>query len=344
MQNIKMYSDAVIEGISVPVGTPDSDVLLKAKQKMKRSGIRTEALHFRIYKNSVDARRRNDIRLVYSVLCSVIGGERALREDMLARAGIRPLTVEKVDLSPVREAGDIPCRLASRPLVGGMGPAGLFCAYILAQNGYAPVIIDRGDGVDERVAAVEKFVADGALDSESNVQFGAGGAGTFSDGKLLTRISDARCNYVMETLCRMGAPEDILLKAKPHVGTDILRVVVKNMLDEIERLGGSVCYRTRLEDLSRTAAGGFIAKTNKGDISAGALVLAIGNGARDTFKMLLEKDLLIEPKPISVGVRIEHRREDIDSMLYGKLAGHPDLGAAEYNLSDTRGERGVYTF
>ncbi len=330
--------EAVIEGISVPVGTSEADVLSKAEQKMKRCGMPVGSLHFRLYKKSVDARKREDIRLVYSVLATAEGNHPGFSEEKLIRAGVKPhhkttLTVER---------GSTP--LSFRPLVVGMGPAGLFCAYLLAKEGYAPILIDRGDCVADRVKAVDGFYLHGRLDTESNIQFGAGGAGTFSDGKLLTRINDVRCAYVLETLREMGAPEDITLQAKPHVGTDVLRVVVQNMLDTITDLGGEVIYRCRFDGYDRHPDGSFTAKTTKGDISCGLIVLAPGHSARDTYKMLLERQMMLEAKPISVGVRIEHLRSDMDTMLYGSFAGHPDLGAAEYHLSDTKGERGVYTF
>lgn len=333
-----VYREAVIEGISVPVGTPVSDVLYKAEQKMKRSGIPTGSLHFRLYKKSIDARKREDIRLVYSVMCRVKEGERGLSGEALNRGGFKPYAPGALSL----EKGNTP--LGARPLVVGTGPAGLFCAYLLAKEGYAPILIDRGDHVADRVAAVDRFVKHGVLDTESNIQFGAGGAGTFSDGKLLTRINDSRCTFVLETLRQMGAPEDITLNAKPHVGTDVLRIVVANMLDRITDMGGEVIFRCRLDGIEKLSDGTFSALTTKGSIHCGLIVLAPGHSARDTYTMLLGHGLAIEPKPISVGVRIEHLRTDIDHLLYGTMAGHPDLGAGEYHLSDTRGPRGVYTF
>ncbi len=329
---------AVIEGISVPVGTSEAEVLSKAEQKMKRGGISVGSLHFRLYKKSVDARKREDIRLVYSVLATVGEGHPGFSEEKLTRLGFKPHQETALRL----ERGTTP--LGGRPLVVGMGPAGLFCAYLLAKEGYAPILIDRGDCVADRVRSVEGFYLSGRLDTESNIQFGAGGAGTFSDGKLLTRINDARCAYVLETLRDMGAPDDITLQAKPHVGTDVLRAVVQNLLDTISDLGGEVIYRCRLDGFTRLPDGSFTAKTSKGDIPCGIIVLAPGHSARDTYRMLLEKNMMLEAKPISVGVRIEHLRTDMDTMLYGQMAGHPDLGAAEYHLSDTKGERGVYTF
>ncbi len=329
---------ALIEGLSVPVGTSEGDVLHKAERQMKRAGIPVGSLHFRLFKKSVDARRREDIRMVYTVLAEVTGDEPGIPEDKLARAGAKPyarsiLTVER---------GHQP--MASRPLVVGMGPAGLFCAYLLARQGYAPILIDRGDNVRDRVASVARFYRDGVLDADSNIQFGAGGAGTFSDGKLLTRINDPRCSFVLDTLVAMGAPADILLQAKPHVGTDILRTVVENMLATIDSMGGTLRYRCRFDGYERLSDGTFVAKTNGGEIPCGVIVLAPGHSARDTYRRLIERCMAIEAKPLSVGVRIEHTRAYIDRLFYGNMAGHPDLGAAEYHLADTKGERGVYTF
>ena len=332
------YREAIIEGISVPVGTPEADILQKAALKLKKSGLPAKGIAYRLYKKSVDARKREDIRLVYSVLATLPEESRGFPEDKLAAAGMKPYIRDELALTHGDKA------LPARPLVVGMGPAGLFCAYLLAKEGYAPILIDRGDSVADRVRSVETFYTEGRLDTESNIQFGAGGAGTFSDGKLLTRINDARCTFVLETLRDMGAPADITLRAKPHVGTDVLRTVVQTMLETIESLGGEVIYRCRLDGFDRHPDGSFTAKTSKGDIPCGIIVLAPGHSARDTYRMLLTKNMMLEPKPISVGVRIEHLRSDMDTMLYGTMAGHPDLGAAEYHLSDTKGERGVYTF
>ena len=327
----------LIGGIRVsPDATPEQ-ITEKAAYQMKRAGFPLTSLHFRLYKKSVDARRRDDVRLVCTVLAEGDVPERCL-DKLSTLANVRVLEEQVLDIHRGSE------KMSARPLVVGMGPAGLFCALLLAENGYAPILIDRGDRVAERVRSVDRFYTDGILDTDSNIQFGAGGAGTFSDGKLLTRINDARCSYVLKRLHEFGAPDEILTKAKPHVGTDILREVVDRMLYRIESLGGEIHYRMCLEGLDEHADGTLSAHTTKGDLVCSSVVLAIGNAARDTYRYLIERQFAVEPKPISVGVRIEHLQADIDRALYGDFAGHPALGPAEYALSDTKGERGVYTF
>ena len=323
----------LLSGIRAPFDAPESDIIQQAETKMKRAcGSSAAGLHFRLYKKSFDARRRENILQVCSVL---VMSDRSL--DLAPAPDLRPFEVAV----PHVERGGAP--LSAPPLVVGMGPAGLFAALMLAEQGYAPVLIDRGDDVDTRATLTERFRTGGPLDTESNVQFGAGGAGTFSDGKLVTRVNDPLCNYVLERLVAFGAPADILVKAKPHVGTDILRRVVAAVLDRITSLGGRVLYRTRLEDFEERGDTVTVA-TTRGTFAAGALLLAVGHSARDTFALFARRGLMLAPKPFSVGVRIEHLRAHIDRALYGRFAGHPALGPAEYALSDTTGERGVYTF
>lgn len=328
----------LIEKIRTDVDSSDEMIANKAKEKMKRAGIDTSTLHFRLYKKSIDARNKQDIRFECVVLAEGEVSNKALNEKTLARMQARILHEEE----PQLVFGETP--ISAPPVVVGMGPAGLFAALLLAQNGYAPILIDRGGSVTERARDVACFRNEGILDTESNVQFGAGGAGTFSDGKLITRINDPLCNYVLKSLVTFGAPEDIRIKAKPHIGTDILRVVVDNILQEIERLGGRVIYHCRMDGVAECADKTLSVKTTKGDLSAGALLLAPGHSARDTYRYLIEQNYAIEAKPMSVGVRVEHLQTDIDRALYGDFAGHPNLGPAEYALSDTKGERGVYTF
>lgn len=326
----------LLTGLRARYDAPPEEVIKIAESKMKHVCDSAARLHFRLYKKSFDARHKENILQVCSVLVTAdqpVAFDRA----RLAATGGRVFSEEKPTVVYGRES------LPARPLVVGMGPAGLFCALFLAEHGYRPILIDRGDCVEARALATERFRRTGVLDPESNIQFGAGGAGTFSDGKLVTRIGDPLCNYVLSRFTEFGAPEDILIKAKPHVGTDILRRVVAAILGRVEELGGTVRYRTPLLDFTETA-GGVRAILPDGGLNAGALILAIGHSARDTFRVLMKKQLPMEPKPFSVGVRIEHLRRDIDRALYGAAAGHPALGAGEYALSDTTLDRGVYTF
>ena len=325
----------LLSGVSVSISAGTDEICNEAKIRMKRKGLDTRSLHFRLYKRSVDARRRDDIRFVCTVL---IESESPIPQALAERAGLRLLNEEQ----PGRERGTEP--MGAPPLVVGMGPAGLFAALLLAENGYRPILIDRGDSVEERVRATERFRRQGILDTESNIQFGAGGAGTFSDGKLVTRIHDPYCGYVLRQLHRFGAPDEILTLAKPHIGTDVLRGVISRILSRIEALGGRVIYRCRMNTFTECADGSITVSTTGGLLCCGALLLAPGHSARDTYRMLLEKQFVMEPKPMSVGVRAEHLQSEIDRALYGDFAGYPNLGHAEYALSDTKGTRGVYTF
>ena len=328
----------LIERIRVSVDSSDETIANKAREKMKRAGINTSTLHFRLYKKSIDARNKQDIRFECAVLAEGDFLEKTLDPKKLAKADARILNEEAPQIVFGKHA------ISASPLVVGMGPAGLFAALLLAQNGYTPILIDRGGSIAERTVAVERFRNEGVLNTESNVQFGAGGAGTFSDGKLITRINDPLCNYVLNTLVTFGAPDDICVKAKPHIGTDILRVVVDNILHEIERLGGQVVYHCRMDEIRECTDETLSVKTTKGEILAGALLLAPGHSARDTYRYLIQENFAVEAKPMSVGVRVEHLQSEIDKALYGNFAGHPNLGPAEYALSDTKGARGVYTF
>ena len=332
------YSSFSVGGIAVSLDTDEGEVLQLVAKELRRAGINPARLNLSIYKRSVDARKKNGIKLVYSVRARTEGDYR-VSESALGRVkyASTPINDNVMEFSYGSEASEYP------PLVVGMGPCGIFCALLLAENGYRPILIDRGDGIAERVHKTTRFVRDGELDPESNIQFGAGGAGTFSDGKLVTRVNDARLNYILRRFCDFGAPEDILVNAKPHIGTDLLVSVVDNMLARIQELGGKVIYRCRLDGIEYLGDN-VRAVTTCGDIMCSSLVLAPGHSARDTYDMLMKSSFSLAVKPFSVGVRIEHLADDIDKALYGDFAGHKRLGRAEYHLSDTTSGRGVYTF
>ncbi len=322
----------LINSIKTRLDDDESVAIFHAKRYLSKNNIKVADFDFSIYKKSIDARDKNNILLVYSVLAET-------KKNISIKSVPHIKVLDSEDLKI--EYGKAP--LVNRPIVVGMGPAGMFCALLLAENGYRPIIIDRGDCVADRTRALEQFILTGNLDTESNVQFGAGGAGTFSDGKLTTRINDVRCDYVLSRFVEFGAPIEILTKSKPHIGTDVLTCVVDNILNKIEELGGTVIYRCRMDDIS-VKSDSVTIHTTKGDFSTSSLVLALGHSARDTYRMLLSHNFVIEPKPFSIGVRVEHLQDDINVALYGKYAGHPKLSVGEYNLSDTNGKRGVYTF
>ncbi len=334
----------LISDIKLPFFATEEEIIEDAVIRMKRVGFYDSALHFRLYKRSLDARNRDNILSVSSVIAESSSADKPSKHfDPVRAARYRISLVEEEEYGsePLNRGNE---KMTARPLVVGMGPAGLFAALMLAENGYSPMIIDRGDRISDRVSAVDMFYKSGKLDTESNVQFGEGGAGTFSDGKLVTRINDKRCGYVLKRFFEAGAPDEILTKAKPHIGTDVLRGVISKMTERIAALGGTVIYRCKLEGICEYPDGSICAKTSKGDIRCGAVVLAVGHSARDTYKELKAHGFSMAPKPFSIGVRVEHLQEDIDAALFGKYAGHKMLGPGEYNLSDTTTGRGVYTF
>ncbi len=326
----------LINNIKLPIDASVQEAFSVAKGRIKRAGLLSFAKDYSIYRRSVDARQRPDIYFVYSV--AVSGDFPAMDEDALKSHGIS--LCESATPEIIR--GDIP--LEAPPVVVGSGPCGLFCALMLAEQGYKPIIIERGGSVAERQLATERFNTLQILDTETNIQFGAGGAGTFSDGKLVTRINDPLTSYVLGRFVDFGAPNEIKYIAKPHIGTDVLSVVVDRIIQRIVELGGSIHYHTKFLSAIHSNGSVYSVLTDKGELNCGALILAIGHSARDTYESLISSDFDIVPKSFSVGMRIEHLAEDIDRALYGTKAGHPLLGHAEYALSHDTKNRGVYTF
>lgn len=298
---------------------------------------------FKIKRKSVDAREKPEIYFVYTVDV-VIQNENRIKSSIL-KGDISRIRPETYNFKPT-QAND----LKKQPVIAGMGPAGLFCGYFLAINGYRPVIIERGKPVEERIKDVEHFWETGVLDTESNVQFGEGGAGTFSDGKLNTMVKDksGRNGLVLDTLVKFGAKDEIRYINKPHIGTDVLAKIVKNMRDAITDAGGQVRFETKLTDIEVNDGRVCSIEVNYSEkIDTDTLVLAIGHSARDTFRLLLEKGMTIIPKSFAVGVRMEHPQELIDMAMYGMRHEETDgiLGAADYKLTGHASNgRSVYSF
>ena len=326
----------LVSNIRTSLDASSDEVCILARKKLASLHIAPQNAEYVIYRKSVDARKKNEIRLVWTVQVSASFSQK--ETERMEKSGIR----RAVSSSFTVKTGSQ--KLPDRLIVVGSGPAGLFCAYLLAENGYCPLLIERGGSIEERVKSVDRFLQEQILDPNTNIQFGAGGAGTFSDGKLLTRTNDPYIPYILDTFVKFGAPREILTQAKPHIGTDILRSVIDRMTAQIAKMGGEVVYHTQLTDIKESTPHGGIIETSTGAIPYGVLVLAIGHSARDTYAMLMRRQFAVSPKPFSVGVRAEHLQQDIDAALYGNFAGHPALGHAEYGLSCNTDTRGVYTF
>ena len=333
-----------ISEIKLDVTQKEQDLPAAVRKKLRKKNLELHDLQ--IVKESIDARKKPDIKRVYTVEFSCD------QKLPLKEAVKREYHVPAADSEG-----------KSRPVVAGFGPAGMLAGLILAEAGLKPIILERGEPVDQRMKTVQKFWQEGVLDPESNVQFGEGGAGTFSDGKLTTGIKDIRIGKVLEELVGAGADPSILYKQKPHIGTDKLRGIVKNIRMKIESLGGEVRFGNRLEEVTlfgEKEAGErslreikeVTVRRRKDDGSAelydlptSCLILATGHSARDTFEMLQKQGAEMEQKPFSIGVRIQHLQETIDKAQYGDPKLAKILGPAEYKLHHKCANgRGVYTF
>ena len=306
----------------------------EAAQMLRISNSKIRQL--RIVRRSVDARKKPDIKVIYTVDVAVDGNEKKiLRASGCKRATIAPVSYYKAPKN-------IPMT-GKRPVVVGFGPAGMFAALVLAMAGWKPLVLERGEDAQSRHEKVRKFFASGELDTRSNVQFGEGGAGTFSDGKLNTGVNNPRIGWVLEQFVKAGAREEILYDAKPHVGTDVLLTVVQNLRQRIIALGGEVRFNTQVTGLCMENGTLMGLKTADGEIiPCDAAVLAIGHSARDTFEMLDASGIPMEPKPFAMGVRIEHKQELVDESQYGRV--DPVLPPADYKLVQHLESGTVYTF
>ena len=311
-----------------------------------KTGLEPERIKsLKIAKKSVDARNKSNVQFVYALDMEVFGDEDYIASILAWKDIVQIKETASLSFAPKTFAGGL------RPVVAGTGPAGMFAGLALAEAGLRPILLERGKAVSERRKDVEFFWQTGHLNPESNVQFGEGGAGTFSDGKLMTGIKkDAFTARVLQKLAAAGAPEEILYLAKPHIGTDKLAVVVRRIREKIVSLGGEYRFENRLEDLivrDGKLTGLKIAAPD-GKIyeqPTDRLILAVGHSARDTFEMLHKNGVYIEQKPFSVGVRIEHVQKSVDAAQYGRFAGHPALGAADYKLAaHFDNGRSAYTF
>lgn len=335
-----------IQQMKLPIEADPSELEKQLRQLLRLAA--GDAMQWTIVRRSLDARRGRPFSFVYTIDVTVPEEARVWK-----RLG-RTAGLERREPEPTyRDRLPKPVRRPSvRPIVVGFGPAGMFCALLLARAGWEPTILERGRRVEERTRDVERFCREAVLNEESNVQFGEGGAGTFSDGKLNTMVKDRshRGRFVLEELVKAGAPEEILYVNKPHIGTDKLKLVVKALREEIQQLGGRFCFETKLTGLLTDGQGRLCGVEAERDgqrerYEAEAVFLGIGHSARDTFAMLQQSGVRMEPKAFAVGLRVEHRQQDIDAAQYREYAGRPELGAADYKLThQTAAGRGVYTF
>lgn len=323
-----------IRDIALPPEHNAHQLTYEAARLLKISASKVRQL--RLVRRSVDARKKPDVKLIYTVDVAVDGNE----SKILKQSGCKRASVTPKDHYRVPKAAVLP---EKRPVVVGFGPAGMFAALVLAMAGMKPLVLERGEDALSRHEKVERFFSTGELDPKSNVQFGEGGAGTFSDGKLNTGVNNPRIGWILEQFVAAGAREEILFDAKPHVGTDVLLTVVQNIRKRIIDLGGEVRFRTQVVGM-HTSDGRLVGlQTEHGErIDCDHAIFAIGHSARDTFQMLLDEDVAMEPKPFSMGVRIEHKQSMVNKAQYG--ADNPVLPPADYKLVRHLDDETVYTF
>ena len=323
-----------IKDIPLPPRHNVSQLSFEAAQLLRVSNSTIRKV--KIVRRSIDARKKPDVKYNYTIDVQVNGNEeKILRNSRCKKASIAPWTGYKV--KPIKNLN------AKRPVVIGFGPAGMFAALVLAMSGARPIVLERGEDAESRHEKVQKFWQTGELDPRSNVQFGEGGAGTFSDGKLNTGVNNPRIPWILEQFVLAGANEEILYDAKPHVGTDVLLHVVQHIRNKIISLGGEVRFNAQVTNLKIENARLTGVEVNGSEvIDCDHCILAIGHSARDTFRMLHGMGLPMEPKAFSMGVRIEHPQTMVDMSQYGQLS--PDLPPADYKLVSHQEDATVYTF